>query len=226
MDYASAATVARERIKQERGRKTYDALISTAFKLLADREFDSITVAELSQAAGYSVGAFYARFKSKDELFDALIAHHMAERTRRREKLFATLPEEVWIREIIADIVNYYWKRRRFWRAALIRSIHDPDFWQPLREHSHELASSFIQRISREAGRPLTDEEQMNVRFAIQITLGTINNTIINRPGPIFMGQSSFVEQLARAFRLVAGYDDIVRRKRKKTKRRGTATSR
>ncbi|HEX6998326.1 MAG TPA: TetR/AcrR family transcriptional regulator [Gammaproteobacteria bacterium] len=220
MNHAGADTVASERIKQERGRRTYDALISTAFRLLADREFDSITVAELSQAAGYSVGAFYARFKSKDELFDALIAHHMAERTRRREKLFETLPEEVWIREIIADIVHYYWKRRRFWRAALIRSIHDPAFWQPLREHSHELANSFIQRISREAGRPLTKEEEMNVRFAIQVALGTINNTIINRPGPIFMGQSSFVENLARAFRLVSGYDDIVGRKRRKKKKR------
>jgi hypothetical protein len=27
------------------------------------------------------------------------------------------------------------------------------------------------------------------VRFAVQLALGTINNTIINRPGPIFMEQ-------------------------------------
>lgn len=219
MSRTTALPAASERIKQERGRKTYDALVKTGFKLLADREYESITVAELAQAAGYSVGAFYARFKSKDEYFDALIAHHMVERTRDRDQLFATLPDGGWIDELIADAVNYYWKRRRFWRAALIRSIHDPEFWQPIREHGHQLATSYVKRISREAQRPLTKEEELNVRFATQISLGTINNTIINRPGPIFMGQAVFVANLARAFRLVSGYDELVQRKPRKRKK-------
>ena len=44
----------------------------------------------------------------------------------------------------------------------------------------------------------------------LDITLGTINNTIINRPGPIFMEQRLFVENLARALRLVSAYDELV----------------
>src|SRR5690606_23753040 len=115
MSQAISAAAA-ERIKQRRGRRTYDALIATGFKLLEQREFESITIAELSQAAGYSVGAFYARFKSKDEYFDALIAHHLEERTKTREPMFANLPDDVWIHELLADAVTYYWKRRRFWR--------------------------------------------------------------------------------------------------------------
>jgi AcrR family transcriptional regulator len=216
MNRASTRPTAQQRIKQKRGRKTYDALVATGFMLLEKRELDSITVAELAQAAGYSVGAFYARFQSKDEFFDALIGHHLQERTRRRERLFATLAEDVWIKEMIADTVYTYWKRRRFWRAALIRSAQDPDFWQPIREHGHAFASSFIERISKEAGRPLTKAEETNVRFAIQLALGTINNTILNRPGPIFMGQAAFVENLTRAFRLVSGYDEIVGEKQRR----------
>jgi AcrR family transcriptional regulator len=211
MTHMNAQPLARQRIKQQRGHKTFDALVTTGFRLLADKEFESITVAELARKAGYSVGAFYARFHSKDEFFNALIAHHLAERTRHRERLFAILPDESWTDTIIEDVVSYYWKRRRFWRAALIRSIQDPEFWQPLREHSHQFAASFIARISRQAGRALTREEEMNVRFALQVTLGTINNTIFNRPGPIFMGQQEFTKKLARAFRLVSGYDDLVR---------------
>src|SRR5690606_18528046 len=130
---------------------------------------EAITIAELAQAAGYSVGAFYARFKSKDEYFDALIAHHLEERTRTRGRMFEELPDDVWIHELIADAVSYYWKRRRFWRAALIRSIHDPDFWQPIREHGHELATNFVKRIERQAGRKLRKKEEMNVRFALQL---------------------------------------------------------
>jgi hypothetical protein len=60
------------------------------------------------------------------------------------------------------------------------------------------------------ANRDLTEQEERNVRFAVQVTLGTINNTIINRPGPIFMGQAEFVENLTRALRLVSGYDEVV----------------
>ena len=77
-----------ERIKQKRSEKTYDALIDTAFELLEKREFDDISIAELSQRAGYSVGAFYARFKSKDELFEALVARHIEHRTAVRERQF------------------------------------------------------------------------------------------------------------------------------------------
>jgi hypothetical protein len=91
-----------------------------------------------------------------------------------------------------------------------VRSIRDPDFWQPIREHGREYASLLIARISKQARRRLTKVEETNVRFAFQIALGTINNAIINRPGPLLIGQAQFVENLARAFRLVSDYDSLM----------------
>jgi AcrR family transcriptional regulator len=197
-------------IRQKRSHKTYHALIKTGFLLLEQRELESITIAELAQAAGYSVGAFYSRFNSKDEFFDALIAHHLEERSRVRDRILATETDTTLINTLIDDLVTYYWKRRRFWRAALVRSIRDPDFWAPIREHGHEFADSMIARIEARASRPLSKPERLNVRFAFQVALGTINNTIINRPGPTFMGQAVFVDNLARTFRLVSDYDNLV----------------
>jgi hypothetical protein len=106
--------------------------------------------------------------------------------------------------------VRYYWGRRRFWRAALIRSIRDPEFWTPIRKLSHEFADSLIARATARSGRSVTAQEEANVRFAVQLTFGTINNTILNRPGPFFMDQALFVENLVRAFRLVSGYDALL----------------
>jgi AcrR family transcriptional regulator len=197
-------------IKQNRSKITYDALITAGFKLLRKREFDSITVAELSQSAGYSVGAFYARFRSKDEFFDAMITHHLIDREAFTEHLFSTLQNDDLIDEFIKDLVHYLWINRKFWRAALVRSMRDPEFWAPIRESGHELVNKVVARLSEQANRPLTDLEETNVRFAFQITFGTINNTIINKPGPIFMNQKLFVEKLIRAFRLVADYDNII----------------
>ena len=198
-----------KRVRQKRSQKTYDALIGTTFKLLRQREFDAISIAELAQKAGYSVGAFYARFRSKDELFDALLAQHIEDRLTARTRIFAGATDETLISDLMEELVDYYWARRRFWRAALIRSIKDPEFWEPVRRQGLEFGAWLIDRIGRRAGRPLTETEQANVRFALQLTLGTINNTIINRPGPIFMEQALFVEQLTRAFKLVSGYDTV-----------------
>jgi AcrR family transcriptional regulator len=198
------------RIRQKRSRKTYDALIATAFELLEQREFDEISIAELSQKAGYSVGAFYARFNSKDELFDAMLEQHIDNRRRTRAHQFATASDSALIRVVLEDTIQYYWARRRFWRAALFRSIRDEDFWAPIRKLSHELGDALVARISALAQRTLTEEEETNVRFAVQVTLGTVNNAIINRPGPIFLGHKLFVENLIRAFRVVSGYDELI----------------
>lgn len=210
MKHTDSAVSPGRKIKQARGRKTYDALVATGFKLLENHELEAISIADLAKAAGYSVGAFYARFRSKDEFFDALIAQHLDHRTRARGRMFAKEGDDTLIDAMIGELVRYYWKRRRFWRAALIRSVRSPDFWEPLRQHGRAYADMLIERISAKAQRPLTETEQTNVRFAFQIALGTINNAIINRPGPIMLGQALFVANLARAFRLVSGYDDLM----------------
>jgi AcrR family transcriptional regulator len=208
---ATPATSAHLRIRQKRGQVTYDALLDTAFALLKDKEFDEISIAELAQKAGYSVGAFYARFRSKDELFDAMVMRHLEDRRRIRREQFASADDETLIHTLLEETVRYYWGRRRFWRAALIRSIRDMEFWTPIRKLSHEFADSLIARATARSGRSVTAQEEANVRFAVQLTFGTINNAILNRPGPFFMEQTLFIENLVRAFRLVSGYDALLR---------------
>jgi AcrR family transcriptional regulator len=199
-----------QRIRQKRGQVTYDALIDTAFALLEHKEFDEISIAELAQRAGYSVGAFYARFRSKDELFEAMVMRHLELRRKIRGQQFSESGDATLIHDLLAETVRHYWGRRRFWCAALIRSIRDPDFWTPVRKLSHEFADFLIARLESRVGRPLDAGEEANVRFAVQVTFGTINNTILNRPGPFFMNQALFVDNLARAFRLVSGFDELV----------------
>ena len=72
-----------------------------------------------------------------------------------------------------------------------------------------DLASRFIERLSKQINRQLTDSEEINVRFAFQVVYATINSAIINQPGPVFMNQKSIVEKLIRVFRLVSNYDNL-----------------
>jgi AcrR family transcriptional regulator len=207
---ATNVPAAEQRIRQKRGQITYDALIDTCFAQLQDKDFDEISVAELAQKAGYSVGAFYARFRSKEELFDAMVMRHLDARRRTRNEQFEKGAAATLIHDVLEETVHYYWGRRRFWRAALIRSMREPEFWAPMRKLSHEFADALIAHMAGRAGRSLTAQEGANVRFAVQLAFGTINNTILNRPGPFLMDEALFVQNLVRAFRLVSGYDELV----------------
>jgi AcrR family transcriptional regulator len=200
---------AEQRIRQKRGQITYDALIETCFDLLREKDFDRISIAELSRKAGYSVGAFYARFRSKDELFDAMVQQHVQNRRKTRQRQFATTDDATLLHELLDETVRYYWSRRRFWRAALIRSIREPEFWAPMRKLSHEFADALLARIRARAGRALTKAEDADTRFAVQLAFGLINNTILNRPGPFFLDQELFIDNLVRAIKLVSGYDEL-----------------
>jgi AcrR family transcriptional regulator len=206
---AAPATSPELRIRQKRSQVTYDALIDTAFALLDEKELDEISIAALAQKAGYSVGAFYARFRSKDELFDAMVQQHVQNRRKVRQRQFATTNDAALLHELLDETVRYYWSRRRFWRAALIRSIREPAFWAPMRKLSYEFADALLGRFAARAGRALTSAEEANVRFAVQLAFGLINNTILNRPGPFFLEQNLFIENLVRAFKLVSGYDEL-----------------
>ena len=197
-------------IKQERSKVTYDALINAGFKLLEVSDLQDISIAELAREAGYSVGAFYARFRSKDEFFDALIAQHLDNRTQAQLTLYTTLPRATLVSELMHNIVNYYWEHRKFWRAVLARSIRDGASWDPMRTHRQTSTRRFLDRVEREAGRTLTDHEIANIAFAFQVVLGTIDSTVINQPGPVLMNQKQFIEGLARTFTLVSGFDLLV----------------
>lgn len=196
-------------IRQERSQKTYDALVAAGFKLLEDSEFESITIAALAQEAGYSVGAFYARFESKDEFFEAMVAHHLRDRLNSNKQLLATVAPDRLPEALIEDLVKYYWRRRQFWRAALLRSTNDPEFWAPINEAAQTFLGILTGRIQSDLGRPLTESEGANVRFAIHLVLGVVNNRIVNRPRPSLIGESTFVANLTRAFRLVSDYEKL-----------------
>lgn len=202
---ASAAPVA----KQRRSQITYNALIETGFRLLAERDFDAISIAEIAKEAGYSVGAFYARFTNKEDYFQALVARLNAGRTEALQRFFDETKETDLVSRYIGATVKRISSFRFFWRAALRRSLDDPDFWEPFRRLSHLVADIFVARKSAAIGRPLTKTEEMNIRFALQIVLGTINNSITNRPGPLMLEHRDFQKRLIEAFYLISGYNDM-----------------
>lgn len=203
-------------IKQQRGHQTYSALLEAGFRLLQSKDLDKISIAELSTSAGYSIGAFYARFHSKDEFFDALVAWHLEQRSQTLGKLYEKLPLNALVPQLIKNIIDYYRKNRRFWRAAQIRNVRDPVFAKTFRENFNYHSRIFIEHLQTVLGRKLTRSEQADIVFAFQLVMGSVNNAAFNESGPILLGQKLYIQEMQRAFVLVSGIDRLLEEARGK----------
>ena len=55
-----------------------DAILDAAIDIFSEKGLDGANVEEIAQAAGIGKGTIYLYFKSKNEIFDAIIAEHSA----------------------------------------------------------------------------------------------------------------------------------------------------
>jgi AcrR family transcriptional regulator len=60
-----------------RRQATRDRLVQAAIKVVARDGFHAASVNAIAQSAGFSIGALYANFKGKDELFFAVFEEHV-----------------------------------------------------------------------------------------------------------------------------------------------------
>lgn len=65
-------------IKQERAKKTREALVRAAAKVFAERGFDGAQTPDIAAEAGVSTGALYRYFKDKRALFIEVAQKHLA----------------------------------------------------------------------------------------------------------------------------------------------------
>lgn len=196
-------------VKQARSLRTQEKLIAAGFKLLEKKDFDAIGVGEIAKAAHCSVGAMYDRFENKEAFFLAL-TDRLA--TARREQLPAPYQagdSGAVIKAVVMEIVDWVRAHRNLWRAALRKGMDDPEYWQPFRDLGQETQTRFLDYVSEQRGAPLSPEEARQIRFALQMVVGTINNSLVNRPGPLALEEDDFGECLIDAFVNVGRLHDI-----------------
>ncbi len=72
-------TARRRLTRVESQRRTREHLLTAAADVFSRRGFHAASVEEVAEAAGYSKGAVYSNFASKDDLFLALLDRHLAQ---------------------------------------------------------------------------------------------------------------------------------------------------
>jgi AcrR family transcriptional regulator len=147
----SARVDMRTREARAQGRDTREELMEAALAVFAERGYREASVDDVAERAGYSKGAFYWHFPSKDDLFYALLEERVLkpweesirlletappdqdmapEATRlfgqilRGEREFLLIQYEVWAQAVRdPKLRRRYVNRRRKLRAAMGRAV-------------------------------------------------------------------------------------------------------
>jgi AcrR family transcriptional regulator len=84
----------RTRAARAEGRDARSTLLDAAADVFAQRGFDQASVDEVAARAGYSKGAVYWHFESKDDLFMALLDERLDRPTREMIELLESAPPD------------------------------------------------------------------------------------------------------------------------------------
>src|SRR5271166_4850083 len=149
---------ARKRLtRQESKEVTRMRLIEAAERVFIRRGFDGASVEEISETAGYSRGAFYSNFNSKEQVFLAVI-------DRRRPKALDDILQRVSEpAERIAAVRNWFanqWRLKDFIALRMEfsrRAFRD----RSVRTHLAELLRQELETYSVSVGRVLFPKDEV-----------------------------------------------------------------
>lgn len=147
--------------REESRERTRQRLLDAAATVIAGQGLAASSVEDIAAQAGYSRGAFYSNFDSKNQLFlEVLRGEH---RTMQAD-LQGLLESELAPAELQRRLVVFYGQRYRdqacfkLWAEARLHALHDADFRRGLNVLQLELRdalASFIARFGERMGLSL-----------------------------------------------------------------------
>ena len=147
--------------RREKQQRTRSSLLSAATKVFCRNGLEGASVDQVAQAAGYTKGAFYANFKSKEELFLVMLDERFARELERIDQALAGSEEpRTEARAAAADFIHFAgdedWPRLYFQFVA--HAARDDEFRQELatrqRAMREKLAETFARWKDGHEGRP------------------------------------------------------------------------
>jgi AcrR family transcriptional regulator len=199
--------MARKRLTREDSRElTLQRLVDAAQKLIAKKGFAASSVEDIAESAGYSRGAFYSNFASKDDLFIELLRRdHQA----GMEEFKALMSDEVPLETIHARARDLYscifrdHEQFLYWTEARMRSIRDARFRTKLNalvaEKRAEVTGFITYFFKRAGATPAIPPEQMATGFMSLVegmTLFTLSSPMDVTPEMVQAILAHFVDAI------------------------------
>ena len=138
--------------RREKQQHTRSSLLKAATKLFCRSGLEGASVDQVAQAAGYTKGAFYANFKSKEELFLVMLDERFARELERIDRALAGLQEpHTEARAAAADFIHFAgdedWPRLYFQFVA--HAARDDEFRQELATRQQAMREKLAETFAR-----------------------------------------------------------------------------
>lgn len=197
---------------QSRSRAKQDALITSGIRMLEERDYRSLSIADLTAANGVSVGAFYARFSGKDAYFNALQRQVFddvaaAAQTHFAAQAWTGKPARAVLDAFVTFFVALVRRHRGVIFAALQQETAQPTAWTPVRNSGAAVAAPFASVLVPKLTHIPPAQRVQRVGFAVQVLYGTLINAVLHDPGPMALSDPRLAGEMQR---VLAAYLDLV----------------
>lgn len=138
--------------RREKQKRTRSSLLRAATTLFCSNGLEGASVDQVAHAAGYTKGAFYANFKSKEELFLVMLDERFARELERIDQALAGLEEpHTEARAAASDFIHFAgdedWPRLYFQFVA--HAARDDEFRQELATRQHAMREKLAETFAR-----------------------------------------------------------------------------
>lgn len=207
--------------KQDRSQQTTERIRAVALAAFAEERFDTVSVSELAERAGVSVGGFYARFKNKAALLHALDDYVLDEMLRSvRRVMAADRLAGASLADVVAAyvrmMVGFFARHRGVSRQIVIRArtSDDPGFLERMRAFNAEAHGLLAARLQERSREIRCDDPEAAIPFAIMTVSATAREAVLFGDRKMNLSTTrgrALVESLVRVFLAYLGVRDALR---------------
>ncbi|MEW1954079.1 TetR/AcrR family transcriptional regulator [Terrabacter sp. NPDC080008] len=179
-----------------RRQATRDRVLEAASEVFAERGFHGATVEDICERAGFTRGAFYSNFSSKDDLVVELSRRHseaLVERIRRAGKRAHPGADEL-LRDVFAALADEPRSQERWlvltseFTLHAIRDAGARRAWAAQQRRVRDELVAVVDEAVARQGLALPIPTEVFVRAAIALTQGSVSQRLIE-PRSIGVGE-------------------------------------
>ena len=205
MDGSAQTTRGVRAAKQSRSQLKHQALLQAGRRLLDTHDLGTLSVAQLTRAAGMSVGSFYSRFEDKDAWFAELLRITGEQALQDTQALllgrrFAQASDARKVALIVHHIVGLHREHRGIFRAAHSDAARSKLYWPQLHAYGQRIADAVYQALAPRLPQMPAAQRRLRVGIALQLVFGTLVNAVLHNPGPLGLHDKRMETELSRVF--------------------------
>jgi AcrR family transcriptional regulator len=171
---------------KRRRAETVERLLDAALETFAEIGFAAASVEDICGRGGFTRGAFYSSFRTKDELFGALFARETARNLARAEELLVGIEDDEDPVTAAVERCLSTFRADRTWVLVLteyrLHAARHPEAAAALRTHAaglHTRLTELIEVVAARAGVRLTVPAGQLARIVLALHDGVVIHSVV-----------------------------------------------